>query len=86
MGSRYDLLVTAVSSGFLVWILQSLGRVVAAMRRARLDRENAVESAERVAAEWQVVAIRTRVLAVEAGVDPRDLPSGPGEHPAWKEE
>ena len=81
----WSTLSIALSSGALVWLLQSLARTVRAMLRAKHDRESSVQRAERQAAEWELVARRTRVLAVQAGVDPTSLPTGPGEDPAWKE-
>ena len=54
----------------------------AAWRRMRAeahDRETAVQRAERERHQWEVVARRCRVIAVELGADPQTLPLGPGE-------
>ena len=85
-GNEWNLLLTAVSSGALVWILQALGRTVSKMLKAARDREDAVTRAEREAHEWEIALRRTRRLAVEAGVDPESLPFGPGESPSWRSE
>lgn len=82
--NQFELLIALASSGLLGMLTQILGRVVAASIRAKKDRETAVQKAEREAAEWELVARCARRLAVDAGVDPKELPTGPGEDPSWK--
>ena len=80
-----EIILTLISGGGLALLAKGAATSWAAARRARRDRETAVQRAQRQAAEWELVARRTRVLAVAAGVDPIRLPTGPGEDPAWKE-
>lgn len=54
----------------------------AAWRRMRAeahDRETAVQRAERERDRWELVARRTRVIAVDLGAPLEGLPLGPGE-------
>lgn len=72
-------LLIAVSGGVGVKLIDLMWAAWRRMRAEAHDRETAVQRAERERDRWELVARRTRVIAVDLGAPLEGLPLGPGE-------
>ena len=76
-----DLIAVVVTSGLATALVGQIGSAIRALWHARQGRETEVQVARREAAQWEVVARRTRAIALDRGAPLGDLPRGPGESP-----
>ena len=72
-----DLIAVVITSGLAA---TPVGLMASGIR-ARQGRETEVQAARREAAQWEMVARRTRAIALDRGAPLSDLPRGPGESP-----
>ena len=76
-----ELAAVVITSGFASALLGQVAAAVRALWYARQGRETEAQIARREAAQWECVARRTRVIALDRGALLSELPRGPGEEP-----
>lgn len=76
-----DLIAVVVTSGLATALVGQIGSAIRVLWNARQGRETEVQAARREAAQWEMVARRTRAIALDRGAPLGDLPRGPGETP-----
>ena len=76
-----DLIAVVITSGLAATLVGQIGSAIRALWRARQGRETEAQAARREAAQWEMVARRTRAIALDRGAPLGDLPRGPGETP-----
>ena len=76
-----DLIAVVITSGLATALVGQIGSAIRALWRARQGRETEVQAARREATQWEMVARRTRAIALDRGAPLGDLPRGPGESP-----
>ena len=76
-----DLIAVVVTSGLATALVGQIAAAVRALWHARQGRETEAQAARREAAQWEMVARRTRAIALDRGAPLGDLPRGPGETP-----
>ena len=78
---KAELIGAIITSGLGSILVTQIGSAVRALWHARQGRETEAQAARREAAQWEMVARRTRAIALDRGAPLGDLPRGPGESP-----
>lgn len=81
MRDLITILVAVLGGGGATQLIALIVRAARQVRRESRDRETRVQAAEREARSWELVAVRTRRVAVEHRAPLDALPLGPGEQP-----
>ena len=79
MSPMMTILAAVLTGGLATKLLDIMMQSVTEMRRQRAGRETELQEARRLAARWETVAIRARVVALYHGASLSELPLGPGE-------